>query len=199
MLVNLNQLVQPRRLANDLAKVIPHARATRVPQRKYLVPMQHAEVHLGALRNRGTFCKVVEVHARHHIVAVGEDALRQRLWVPHGAPHDVAGHHDVIAVKLTVEPADIHFATVQDAHALPHLGPGGKVVEVLEVTHVRVGERGARMQHVAEVLRASQQLKTRIPCRQHIFANRRIRMARVQRVRMRITKVPKQSDLPQTS
>ena len=196
VLVDFDELAQPRRLADNLAQVVAHARAPRVTEREHVVAMQDVQVHLRALGQRGPLREVVEVHARHHVVAAREHALGERLGLGQRPAHDVGRHHDVVAIERAVEPADVRLAAVQQTHALPLARPDAKVVKELIVAHAGVGERRLREQHVAEVFGRPQQLKPGVAGRQHVLADRRVGVARVERVGMGVAQVLKHGRPP---
>ena len=112
---------------------------------------------------------------------MGGDAIDERQVLPVRRVEDGLGARDVLSEQRAVKVDDVDFGAPQKRDAVPFTRPDPLVDEELEILDRRLIE-----EHGAEMVRTSQDLEAGRACGGHVLGDRGIRVAREQRVGMKI-------------
>ena len=148
---------------------------------EHLLLLQSGDVHIGHLGHRCPLGERPVVHARNHVIRITRGAVEQRALHAQVAPRDIAMHDDILAEQRPVEAHHVGLAAVQDRDPVPGARPHAHVDQVLEVAQVLLG-----IEHAAEVIGRAEDLQTLLGGGADVLLDRRIGVARVQRMRMHI-------------
>ena len=184
VVVNLDAFSQLTGVKQNLVVIDVEARAANMAEDEHLGVVKRAQIGLRHLRARGTLGEGLIVHARDDVVAIVEHDVLEQTRLIVGAAAEAMIHPDVVAEEMPLEVDDVGLGTMGEKDPVHLARPHLEVLVVLEVARVVLGP-----EHRAVMLGGAEQLEPAGGCGAHVLLDRRVGVAREERVRMGIAKV----------